>query len=389
MMDRPKRIIQVRPAAPPARLMRRHMILALAYMALVIGPLIGVWAYLATRAQPQYETVTGFTVRQEQTLAPNAALGGLAQVIGGAGGVSADTDILHEFIRSADLTARLEVSHGLGAHYSAPHARDPIFALDPDADSRAALSHWRRQLRLSYDRASGLIELRLRAFSPDMALALSAEIIRQSENLINDLNMAARENLLTFAQSDLAAAQDELARARQSLTDFRIRQRIVDPTSDVQGRMGVLNTLQQQLAEALIALDLLSGTTSADDPRLTQATRRIEVIRARIEEERASFATAGPASESSDYPNILAQYEALATETSLAEMRYAQAQAALDQAEANFARQTRYLAVFIRPALPSEASHPRAGVILGLWALFAHLIFAVGALSYYALRDRQ
>ena len=55
--------------------------------------------------------------------------------------------------------------------------------------------------------------------------------------------------------------------------------------------MGVLNNLQQQLAESLIEFDILSETTKRSDPRLQQAERRIEVIQSRIEEERATFAT--------------------------------------------------------------------------------------------------
>ena len=54
--------------------------------------------------------------------------------------------------------------------------------------------------------------------------------------------------------------------------------------------MGVVSNLQQQLATELVMFDELSATISSEDPRYTQALRRIRVIRERIAEEREDFA---------------------------------------------------------------------------------------------------
>ncbi|MCV2876140.1 sugar transporter [Rhodobacteraceae bacterium XHP0102] len=390
MVDQPKRIIQVRPTARPARLKRRH-ILALAGGVLgVVLPLSLLAAYLWVLATPQYQIVAGFTVRQEESgNLQSTALGGLVQ-LGGLTAQRGDADILYEFIRSGDLVRTLDQNLGLVAHYSAAHARDPLFGLNPKAGRTDVLRYWRRMTGLSYDRASGLIEFRLRAFSPQMALALANAVIFESERLMNDLNLAARENLLEFARHDLARAEADLTAARGAITDFRIRSQMLDVGSDLQGRMGVLNTLQQQLAEALIATDMLAATSGENDPRLAQSRARIDVIEDRIRQERASFANgASTQANQPDYPNLLAQFEALATEQELAETRYAAAVAALELAQDNLARQTRYLAVFIRPALPDSADHPKRGLILGLSALFLSLLYIILTLAAYALRDRR
>ena len=50
--------------------------------------------------------------------------------------------------------------------------------------------------------------------------------------------------------------------------------------------MGLLNSLQAQLAETLIELDLLAETARSDDPRVEQAKRKTVVIEKRIAEER-------------------------------------------------------------------------------------------------------
>ena len=55
--------------------------------------------------------------------------------------------------------------------------------------------------------------------------------------------------MLRYAEQDLADAVARLKTARESLVRFRTRTQIVDPESDLQGRMGVLASLQQQLAQ--------------------------------------------------------------------------------------------------------------------------------------------
>ncbi|WP_260107663.1 hypothetical protein [Phaeobacter inhibens] len=69
----------------------------------------------------------------------------------------------------------------------------------------------------------------------------------------------ARADAMRYARADLDEALERLKDARQSLTSFRTRTRIVDPEADIQGRMGVMNNLQQQLAEALIQYESSAG----------------------------------------------------------------------------------------------------------------------------------
>ena len=228
------------------------------------------------------------------------------------------------------------------------------------------------------------------AFDPETAHALATAIMAESQSLINELNAQARADAMRFAQSDLDAALIRLRAAREALTQFRTQTRIVDPESDLQGRTGVLNTLQQQLAAALIEYDLLSeNTANPNDPRVVQAQRRIEVIRARIQQERLDFATSDIGTEGLDYPTLMARFEGLLVDRQFAEESYRAALTALDVARTNSARQSRYLAVYIRPTLPESAQFPRRDVIAGLALIFLTLAWAIAALVYYSIRDRQ
>jgi capsular polysaccharide transport system permease protein len=182
---------------------------------------------------------------------------------------------------------------------------------------------------------------------------------------------------------------ERLREARQEMTAFRSRTRIVDPTADLQSQMGVLGTLQQQLAGALVELDLLRDTARADDPRVTQAERRIEVIRDRIDQERQKFTIGSEEGTGEDYATIMAEFERLMVDREFAERAYTNALAAYDLALAEARRKSRYLAAYVDPTLAEEALYPERGILTALVAFFALLIWAVAVLVWYAIRDRR
>lgn len=377
----------VRPVARLAHMRRRHYGLIASFVALVLVPLAAIAVYMYSYAADQYASTAGFTVRAEDGVGATDLLGGLAQFSPGSG---ADADIVFEFIASQEMVQRLTQRIDLIAHYSGPHVADPIFALPPDATMEQLVAHWQSVLRVSFNQSNGLIELRVLAYDPVTAQTLGQAIIAESQNLVNGLNLQARSDTIRFAQQDLDAALQRLRAAREALTLFRTSTQIVDPESDLQGRMGVLNNLQQQLAEALIEFDLLSGTTTnPDDPRLAQASRRIDVIRERIDRERLTFTQDDIGANGEDYPTLMAEFEGLVVDREFAEESYRVALTALDIARTSAARQSRYLAVFITPTLPESAAFPRRELIVGLAALFLTLAWVVLALVYYSIRDRQ
>lgn len=390
-VDGAKRRIRVNTVpAGRAKMRWRHWGILISFVVLVLAPIGAVAYYLYQVSVDQYASTTGFTVRQNEAGAATDVLGGLAAFTGGGGSGQADADILFEYIVSQEMAQRLDARLDLVAHYSAPYAEDPIFALDPDTTIEGLVDHWQSIVRISYSQSSGLMELRVLAFEPAMAQGIAQAIIEESQNLVNALNGTARDDAMRFAQQDLATALERLRTAREALTTFRTRTQIVDPESDLQGRMGVLNNLQQQLAEALIENDLLGeNTANPNDPRLRQSAQRIDVIRERIALERQNFTQADAQIGGEDYPTLIAEFEGLVVDREFAEESYRAALTAQDLARVNTTRQSRYLAVFIQPTFPELAEFPRRDVILGLCALFLLLGWAILALVYYSIRDRQ
>jgi len=362
----------------------RHVMLLGAFCLIFLAPLIILGMYLNSRAIDQFGSTAGFTVQQE---GGEVLTGIVAQMA--TGGTQSETDVLHKFIKSPAIVARINDRLDLRTHYAARYEDDPVFGLNPAASAEDLASYWQRVVRVSYDQSSRLIEIQVRAFDPDFAQQVAQEIILESQALINDLNSTARQDAIRFAESDLRKALDRMVASREALIQFRTRTQIVDPVTDLQGRLGVVTTLQQQLAEALVAYDLLQDSANANDPRLAQSERQIRVIRNRIAQERQNVSRGEGPQDGTDYPNLLAEYEGLLAERDFAEQSYLSALTALDAARANALRQTRYVATYVAPTHAQTSEYPKRIQIFLLAAFFLFLAWSILTLIFYALRDNQ
>lgn len=379
----------IRPVASPAKMKKRHYGMLLSFVVMVLGPIAIASYYLYDRAVDQYASTVGFTVRTEDVSSAADLLSGFGGALTGGSSSSRDTDVLYEFMRSQDLVRRVDQELDLRSQYSRYRDVDPLFGFNPTGTIEDLTDFWQRMVRVSYDAGSGLMELRVLAFDPDEAQAIAQTIFTQSSVMINALSDIARKDATRYAREDLDTAGDHLKTAREALTAFRLANQIVDVEADIQGQMGLLNTLQAQLAEALIELDLLSESVKDDDPRLAQAQRRLAVINARVEDERRKFGSGGTGPGGADYATVVAEFERLTVDREFAELAYAAARSNFDSANAEATRQSRYLAAYIAPTRAERAEFPQRGLLLGTVALFSLLFWVVASLIYYSLRERR
>jgi len=371
------------PLAPPRRRRRRLAVLALVLL-LFAAPVAAAGLYLFALAGDRFRSEAAFSVRAQDAPVPAAGLFG---VLGGLGGGEAsDAEILFDVLRSRAMAERIDARLDLRAIYGRVPG-DLVFGLPADATAEDLARHWRRAVRVTLDRQAGILSVSADAFTAAEARAIAAALLEESTRIVNGLSAQARADAIGFAAADLAEAEARLRDIRARLADFRRAHRIVDPSADAAGQMGVVSSLEQDLARALIDRDMLRAYAGPEDHRLTQADRRIAAIRARIEAERGAIAAAGAAPGASPMPDVLAGYEALLTDLEFAQEAYTQAQANLAAARAEARRQTRYLATHIAPTLPETAEYPRRWADLGLVAAFAAMLCALALVSTYSVRD--
>ncbi len=377
--------VEIRKAATRTQFRRRHWFVILSFLIFVILPGATAGWYLWTRAADQYASTVGFSVRKENSTSAIELLGGINNLVGSS---SSDMDVLYQFIQSQKLVSDLDKDLGLRQIWSIP-TNDPVFAFDNSGTIEDLVNYWGRMVRIYYDSSTGLIELRVLAFRADDAQRIAQGIFDKSSTMINSLNDIAREDALKYSREELEQSVDRLKVARAAITSFRNRYQIVDPTTDVQSQAGLLGNLQSQLATALIDLDLLRGTTNSDDPRITQAERRIRVINERIAEERQKMGFGDGLVGGTAYAEIIGEFERLNVDQEFAERTYTSALATFDSAQAEARRKSLYLGAYVSPTLAERAEYPQRGILLGMICLFLFVIWAIGVLVFYAIRDRR
>jgi capsular polysaccharide transport system permease protein len=334
---------------------------------IVLIPALGAAAYLWGRAADQYASRLAFSVRTENQGSAIELLGGISQI---SGSNSSDADILFSYLNSQELVSKVHNRVNLERIWSkVDKAQDPVFAYNPSGTIEDLQHHWTRKIAIVYDSGTGLVDVKVLAFDPRDALMIAKAILLESTTMINGLSKTAQLDSIRFTQEELEGAVDRLKTARRALTQFRNRTQIVDPSIDTQNQMGLLVTLQQQLADALIESDLLADTTRAN--------------------ERRKLGLGEEGDSSGAFATLVGEYEGLIVDREFAETAYTATLAAHDAALSDARRQSRYLAAHVKPTLAERAEYPARAWMLTLVTVFCFFGWAILSLVYYSIRDRR
>ena len=353
-------------------------------MAVVIIPTILSIVYLMAFARDQYASSMSFSVRTEEFQSSLDLLGGITKLSGSAGN---DIDILSEFILSQQMVQKVAQDVDLVSAFAAGWPWDFVFSLNSEGSIEDLHDYWRRQVELNTD--AGLIQMRVHSYDPLLSNAINEAIFARSSDLVNTLSAEARRDATRFTAEELARAEERLATARETMTAFRLRTQIIDPASAAQSQLGVLNTLNAQLAEELIKLDLLTLQGQTNDPRAQESERRIQAIRNRVVEEQGKFGPGGQGPGGENYSTLFAQYERYAAERQFAEESYRVAQVAHDSAKGDAQRKSRYIVAHVQPTFAETSTYPKRFQFSLLTLVFMTLAWSMGLLVYYSIRDRR
>lgn len=381
------------PPARSVRVRRRHWGVVLSFLFMVVAPTIAAGWYLWERATDRYISSAAFSVRNEETGSAFELMGGVVNL---GGSSSADNDILYDFIQSQEMVALIDAQIDLRSLWAkADPAVDPVFAYHPPGTIEDMVAYWNRMVSIYNDSSTGLMYLEVQAFAPEDATRLAQLIYDESSVMVNRLSDIAQDDSTSFARVELEESVERLKAARSAMTLFRTRHQIIDPSSDMQSQIGILASLQSELATTLIDLDILRPTTAANDPRIVQAERRIEVIEARIAEEKAKFGIgdggtgAEATTDDQGYAGLVGEYEGLVVDLQFAEQTYAAARATFDSTMSATRKKSRYIAAHVQPTLAERADYPQRIMLLAIVALFAFLTWALTVLISYAIKDRR
>lgn len=351
---------QDRSRTPPAfgsgqRLRRR--IIRLSFLLAVLVPTAIVATYYAFFATEQFASETRFAVRSATTNQAPDLMGLISG--GGSTPTVADAYVVLDFVRSRRILDLLAAEIDYKALFSRSEA-DWWARLDPTLPMEDIIVYWRRMVSVGFDTTSQIMTIQVRAFTREDSLKLSTAILKQSEQLINDLSLRARADALRMAEQEVERMESRLRVARLAVRTFREERQELDPRKKAEARQMIIETLQSQLTSARAKLQAQRQQLSENAPSVVYQANLITALEKQIDEERKRIADSGDdTAADSTIGGLIADYEALTIDREFAEKAYLSAMASLERVRLDAARQQRYLATIVPPALPDDALYPR------------------------------
>lgn len=144
--------------------------------------------YYSYLVQPCYESVSSFAVRGAEP-AKRAAL-------------------LQEYVRSRDMLAELERHKKFSQHFQ--NSSDPIARLSAKAGSESRYAYYRDHVLTDLEASTGIITLRVRAFSGGFAAEVAEHLVAEAANMLIAMDQQQSEKMLASAERDLGQAQAKL-----------------------------------------------------------------------------------------------------------------------------------------------------------------------------------
>ena len=296
-----------------------------------------------------------------------------------------ESQIVVQYMSSRAIVDELNGKLDLRRVFSAPQA-DWWARLPVPSPIETLVQYWKGQVDPFYDTATGTVTVRIRAFSPPDALQLAQAMVASSETLLNDLSMRTRQDMVRHAETEVAQAEGRLHTVLGEIRAFRDREGIIDPGEAAKASGSLATRLRDELIRANAELSTLTSYMREDAPAVRVLKARIHALETQ-QHAVARDVTDPQSARPGTLSKLLASYEQLESERKFAEAAYQHALLALDQARADAERQQVYIASFVPPSLPEEALYPRRWRSVGIIALLAFAMWAIGGLVIQSVRD--
>jgi capsular polysaccharide transport system permease protein len=345
--------------------------------------------YYGLIAAPQYAVEVRFAVRG----GPHSSTSGGTELIsslaglGGGGSTMSDAYIVMDFIKSREIIEKMRPMVDIQAVYGHPSA-DFIKRLAPGTEIEDVVEYWRSMTDISIDSMSQIIAVTVRAFTREDAVRVAEGVLTFSEELINRLSERARLDTVRFAEQDVRRNEDRLRVNRQLLRQFRDKEQEYDPLKKAESQLSLLGKLEADLSAAQARMTTLRGYMQENAPSVVYLASQIKALERQVDQERAKLGKGADTPAGGTTLSVqVAAYEELMVEREFAEKAYVSALSTLEKARIDASQQQRYLATFVRPSLPQEALYPRRLMSTSLVFAGSLLLWALGVLVTYAIRD--
>jgi capsular polysaccharide transport system permease protein len=338
-----------------ARRRKRRMaqlLTRLFFFVTVPAVIAGYYFYIV--ATPMYSVKTEFMVQSSE----NPIMPSSSSLFGGGGSIFGAEDSIgvQGYLTSPEAMIQLNNDHGfIGAFQS--DAMDPIQRLDEDVSNESAYKTYKKKVLVGFDPTEGILRMEVIAPSPDDAMTFSSALLSYAETRVDEQTGRLREGQLDGARKLREDAENNLTSAQQRVLDLQEKRGVFSGVAELSVVMGQISTLEGTLLERRLALAEVNNNARPNEAKVNSLTNQIDELQKSVDKLRTSM-TVGTDSSSSlaRITSELAQAEA---NVLLRQTMLAHSVQTMEAAIIEASRQTKYLALNVRPIKPQDAAYPR------------------------------
>ncbi|HEV7911096.1 MAG TPA: hypothetical protein VGP28_08440, partial [Methylocella sp.] len=247
--------------------------------------------------------------------------------------------------------------------------------------------YWRDMISVNVDRVSGLVLVRVLAFTPEDSLALARATSVSAEKMIDSVAMRERRDALFSADQELERASLRYSAALTALRDVRNQEGTVDLERTIKSSADTLLGVMREKLSLERDRDANLKVLSADAPEQIVLSDQIRALGSQVAS--LTEALTSYRKNAKTAAQSIAQFEKGELEARFSKRLLEVAQAAYERARQESERQHVYFALFVEPKKPEIAEYPRRARSVAFAGICAFSLWSVMMLAVAGIRDHK
>lgn len=298
-------------------------------------------------------------------------------------GAAREARVLKAHLESPAMLAKLDKELALRSHFSQP--LDPFWSIAADAPAEAALEFYRRMTDVAVDDQTGLVQLRLRTFSPQLSQKALTLALASSEHFLNEAAAGVVAGQLQFLEEQAKKAAAVLENARLGLVSFQDHNQMLTPEGSTSPVVTAIQQIEGELVQKRSELQVLTSYMRPDSTEAKKLSTHIAALESQVSKERARLTGSGRGRVSASS----AAFEKHKIRVEFATQVYKNALGALERAQLEAAKKTRTVVMVQPPTLPERQSYPRLLIAVPLTLAIGYALLGIAAMLANLIREHK
>jgi capsular polysaccharide transport system permease protein len=291
-----------------------------------------------------------------------------------------------DYLRSRNVVRELDSDGWLRSIFSRGQA-DFLSRFDTRKNDDGLWHYWRNMISVSVDRVSGLVLVRVLAFTPDDALALARAASDSTEKMIDSVATRERRDALFSAEQELESASLRYSAALTAMRDVRNQEGTVDPKQAIKNSAETLLGVMREKLSLERDRDSNRKVLSDDSPPQKVLSDQIRALDSEVTS--LTGALTSHRKNAKTAAQSIAQFEKQELETRFSKTLLGIAQATYERARQESERQHVYFVLFVAPKRPEIAEYPRRARAVAFASICAFSLWGVLMLAVAGIRDHK